>query len=219
MAKMIDLIGKKFNRLTVIEKAGQNKHKKTLFKCMCECGSESIVVGSGLLNGNTKSCGCLQKERAIAAIKKACTKHGLTRHPLYGVWIDINRRCYDSRDTTYHNYGARGIQVCDEWRHDFKSFYDWCMCNGWELGLEVDRYPDNNGHYLPGNCRITTSKNNCNNKRTNVYAEIDGVVKTAAEWSDLTGINRSCIAKRIKMGVTGKDAVYGIGSGNKFSGK
>jgi len=90
------------------------------------------------------------------------------------------------------------------------------MANGWRDGLEIDRWPDNNGNYDPSNCRITTSKLNCNNKRTNVYAEIDGVIKTATEWADLTGINRSCIARRIKNGIKGRDAVYGIGSGNKF---
>lgn len=217
MPKKLDLIGQKFNRLTVISKSGQNKHKKTLFKCRCDCGNETIVVGSGLLSGNTNSCGCLQVERAVAAVKKACTKHGLANHPLYTVWIDINRRCYNPKDTTFHNYGARGIKVCNEWRKDFKSFYDWCIENGWSYGLEVDRYPDNNGDYHPDNCRITTCKENCNNKRTNVHATIDGVTMTAAEWSDITGINRSVIAKRIKSGVVGKEAVYGVGSGNKFN--
>ncbi len=216
MGKKLCLVGQKFKRLTVIRESGRTKAGKTKFMCICDCGKEVEVVGSGLVGGNSGSCGCLQKENSAAGRIAAVVTHGLSGHPIYRVWIDIRRRCYDPRDTTYHNYGARGIGMCPEWKDDFKPFYDWCMANGWEQGLEVDRYPDNNGDYEPTNCRITTRKKNCNNKRMNVHAEIDGVRKTAAEWAEVTGKNKSIIATRIKKGITGVQAVFGVGSGNKF---
>ncbi len=217
MAKPSDLCGKKFSRLTVIKKAGKTKANKTVYWCLCDCGMGIKVVGSSLVSGNTNSCGCLQRERTGAAAKVHSLKHGLSRHPLYTVWIDINRRCHDPRDTTYARYGARGISVCEEWRNDFMSFYFWAINNGWQKGLEIDRFPDNDGGYNPNNCRVTTRKKNCNNKGNNVLLEIDGVTKTAAEWAEQFGIHRSILARRIGLGIKGMEAIRGVGKGNKFS--
>ena len=216
MGNPLDLIGQKFNRLIVISDAGSNKHKKRLYLCRCDCGKEKIVIGSSLVSGNTGSCSCYKYEQAKAGIVKAVTTHGLSNHPLYTVRTDMIRRCYYPLDTNYKNYGGRCISICEEWLTDFKKFYDWAMQNGWRKGLQIDRFPDNNGNYNPNNCRITTSKINNNNRRNNVKATIDGVTKTASEWADITGINKSCISNRIKKGITGKLAVFGVGSGNKF---
>lgn len=216
MAKL-DIIGKKFQRLTVLRESGKSKAGKIKFICVCDCGNEINVVGSGLVSGNTGSCGCLQRERTGAAAKIHASTHGLSGHALYPIWIDIRRRCFDKRVSSYKNYGARGVTMCDEWKNDFKVFYDWCMRMGWVAGLEIDRYPDNNGNYEPSNCRLATTKENCNNKRNNCLLTVNGVTKTAAQWAEVTGTHRSTVSRRIRSGAVGNEAIFGVGSGNKFS--
>ena len=67
-----NLSGQTFGRLKVIERNGSDKHGKALWKCICECGSEKIVIAttSQLTTSHTQSCGCLQKERTSKANKK-----------------------------------------------------------------------------------------------------------------------------------------------------
>ena len=144
-------------------------------------------------------------------------RHGLTNHPLYQVWADIKTRCYDKKSSNYHRYGGRGISMCDEWRYSFPIFYTWAISNGYERGLEIDRYPNNDGNYEPVNCRWATRKQNADNKSTTAYAEIDGIKKSAKQWSEETGINRKCIYHRIKTGCVGVEAVYGKPRPKKYN--
>lgn len=72
--------------------------------------------------------------------------HLLKKHPLYRRWCNIKSRCYNPNTHNYSNYGGKGIILCDEWRNDFKAFYDWCMINGYHKDLTLDRI-DSNGHY------------------------------------------------------------------------
>ena len=118
-------------------------------------------------------------------------------------------RCNNPNASNYLDYGGRGISVCEKWNSDFELFYYWAIQNGYKKGLELDRYPDNNGNYEPTNCRWATRVSNANNTRRTVYAEINGVRKTASEWAAITGINRKCIYHRIKIGLTGELAVFG----------
>jgi hypothetical protein len=71
-------------------------------------------------------------------------------------------RCENKKGAQYHDYGGRGISVCSEWRDSFQAFYDWAYANGYEKGLEIDR-KDNDGGYLPENCRWITKVRNVNN--------------------------------------------------------
>ena len=64
MAKKLDLSGKRYGRLDVLEEFGISRNNKTLWKCLCDCGNEIIVIGSSLISGNTKSCGCLHLEQS-----------------------------------------------------------------------------------------------------------------------------------------------------------
>ena len=76
----------------------------------------------------------------------------------------MKQRCYNPNDTSYQNYGSRGIRVCIRWRDNPKAFYNWAMAHGWKEGLTIDR-KDNNGNYHPDNCRFVTRQENNNNKR------------------------------------------------------
>lgn len=166
---MIDITNKRYGRFIVIQLTGKNKMGKLLWKCKCDCGNDFIAIGENIKSGNTKSCGCLFKEEII----KRNTIHGLRYHLLYKTWKHIKERCTNVKSKDYKYYGGRGIKICDEWKDDVKTFYDWCMSNGWKKGLEIDR-EDNNGNYEPGNCRFVTHKTNGRNTRKSLIWIIDG---------------------------------------------
>lgn len=90
--------------------------------------------------------------------------HGYSDHRLYKVWQGIKSRCYNKNNKHYKNYGGRGIKVCDEWLSSPKSFVDWAIENGAQVGLDIDRI-NNDGNYEPSNCRFVTREVNCKNKR------------------------------------------------------
>ncbi len=91
-------------------------------------------------------------------------KHGLWKHPLYKTWGKMKERCYNQKYKSYKNYGGRGITVCEEWKHDPKTFVEWCLAHGWQKGLLIDRR-DNEGNYSPDNCRFVDAGLSARNKR------------------------------------------------------
>jgi hypothetical protein len=132
-----------------------------LYRCGF-CGNEFKAITNDINRGNTKSCGCYKKRRVSETHKT----HGLRSTRLYTIWKEIKRRTLNSKHKDYVNYGGRGITICDEWKDDVKSFYDWAMGNGYEenKGLSIDRI-DNDGNYCPENCRWTTQTIQSRNQR------------------------------------------------------
>jgi hypothetical protein len=165
-------IGERINRfvyLGVAPYVGKAKkpHKKGYFKC--DCGLIKSFDYYPIRGGDVKMC---VKCAAIERGKKKAT-HRLIKHPLYRKWQDMKNRCYNKNVDRYSSYGGNGICVCDEWRYNFKSFYDWCLKNGWERGLTIDR-KDVYGNYEPSNCRFISMKEQGFNKKNTLYIEYNG---------------------------------------------
>lgn len=199
MSKMLELAGERFGLLTVL-KLAEVKKGSSHWECQCECGNRTIVKGVHLVNGNTKSCGCLKKTAAQKA-GQANIKHGKTNTRIWKTWHSMKERCFNQTCEAYKNYGARGITVCDEWLNSFQAFYEWAMSNGYEAHLTIDRI-DVNGDYCPENCRWADMKAQSNNRRSNHVLEYKGESHTMSEWSQITGIKKSTILKRLKYGWT-----------------
>lgn len=198
--KFVDRIGQRYGRLTVIRQAGW---KPVKWHCLCDCGNEIDVISYNLGNGNTQSCGCLQKDKT-SCIRKT---HGMATSHLYSVWSGMKSRCYNSKNKRYTQYGGRGIIICDEWLDSFENFMDWAMSNGYADGLTIDRI-DVNGCYCPDNCRWATWKEQGRNKQDTSYITLFGETMSVAEASEKYGICYSTLWGRIFVyGYTPEEAV------------
>lgn len=196
------LKGKKFNKLTVLEFSHVSQKREACWKCQCECGNVCIATTTDLRKGHKKSCGCLKNEKSY----RNSYKHGLSKTPLYSIWLSMKDRCLNENNKYFNNYGSRGITVCDEWKDDFMNFYNWAIANGYSDNLSIDRI-DVNGNYEPSNCRWATKKEQQNNKRDNVLITYKGKTKTLQEWADETGISRNTLMKRKRSGWNDEDIV------------
>lgn len=213
-AKFVDLSGKRFGRLTVlgrgseyIDVSGTSKYK---YRCVCDCGNYVWVRPDDLKKGATKSCGCLRKENGTKQLRKI-HKERMRGAPhknarLYNIWTGMKQRCENPNHPRYSDWGGRGISVTAEW-HDFASFQNWALQNGYDNSLSIDRI-DVNGNYEPANCRWATKKEQANNTRNSRFLEVNGTKHTVAEWSDITGINQATIAGRLRRGWSQRRAVY-----------
>lgn len=193
----LELKDQKFGMLTVIKQSEKKfaNSRSILWDCSCECGNTTIVSGSNLKRGNTKSCGCVTKER----IKNINSSHNLSNTNLYKTWKGIKTRCYNTKINHYERYGGRGIKVYEEWKNDFNSFYNWSMTNGYSDGLTIDRI-DNNGNYGPNNCRWVDMKVQSNNTRTNRWVIYKEDTKTLAQWCEYLGLNNNMVSARLHRG-------------------
>lgn len=201
MGKVKDISGMVFNEWTVIKETGRNRSGGAMFLCRCSCGKEKIVDGRSIRSGASKNCGHNRLEKALKMAVKAVTKHGGKRERLYGVWSGMRDRCNNENSRFYHRYGGRGIKVCDEWDSSYENFRNWAMNNGYDPTLPkgsctIERV-DNDREYSPDNCVWTSSKKQCNNRGNNHIIEFGGESHTIAEWSELTGIRKDTLRRRI----------------------
>lgn len=204
---MIDLTGKKFGRLTVLNKAGSGKNKSLLWNCVCDCGREVVIDGLYLRSGDTKSCGCYRKECA----SKRMSTHKMSKTRLYRVWAGVKNRCYNENASNYKYYGAKGITMCDEWKDSFESFRNWAIASGYNENARpqectLDRI-DNNSGYSPNNCRWANHQEQCNNQSSNKIIAFNGESHSMSEWADVIGMEYTTLRARIRRGMSISEAL------------
>lgn len=191
-----DLTGETLGCFTVLGRAYFKYEKRWKFKCLCKCNNVSFRNLDSLL-ALPKYC------RKCSKIDGQCPSN----LPLYGLRRSMLRRCYDPGLKAYKYYGGRGITVCDAWRNDFRSFYDWATSNGYERGLTIERI-DVNGNYCPENCTwITNEKqqiNKTNTRFVTVFGETLPLPIAARKYST---VSCNTVEKRLLCGWSDDHAV------------
>ena len=190
-------IGDVFGRLTIL-----SFEPRQSCLCRCSCGTIKTVAKHALEFSKIKSCGCLNKERTALRNKS----HGLAsrgnEHPLYGLWSSMMNRCNNPSNKDYSLYGGRGIQVTARW-HDFTNFLA-------DIGdrpskrHSLDRFPDKNGNYEPGNVRWATDKQQARTCRDTLL--ING--EPLQEVAERLGINPGTLKGRLRYGMTGDQLLF-----------
>lgn len=198
---------RQFGRLTVIRFAGRKgSRNEPRVECLCECGRSSIKPWRSLLTGKTQSCGCL----SVEASRSRMTTHGhATKGRIsgeYRVWSAVIKRCCCESDSAFPNYGGRGIQICDRWRNSFEAFLADVGPRP-SLSHSLDRYPNNDGNYEPGNVRWATAKEQAKNRRSNVLLTANGETLHITEWAARIGTTCTIISGRLDRGWTVERAV------------
>jgi len=193
--RFYDLTNQQFERLLVVEYAGQKMYggrNRNIWKCQCSCGQITYVQTQHLTSKRIRSCGCLAKDELSARRKT----HGKSKTSIFSIYNNMIKRCLDIKDGGHPSYGGRGIKVCERWLESFENFYE-DMGDRPSNEYSIDRV-NNNGNYSKENCRWATKTEQNNNTRQNVLIEYNGEIKTASQWSKVTNIPVEKILYRYK---------------------
>jgi len=185
-----DITGETFGRLTAIAPTGRTTRSVIIWLCICDCGNETTVSVGNLRSGNTRSCGCFQKECRAPT-------HGLSRNRSYDSWYGMRRRCLNKSSPDFHNYGGRGITICDRWKDSIKLFH--ADMGERPEGMTLDRINNSLG-YSKENCRWATMQEQSNNTRRTNFITHNGETLTHTEWSLRLSKNKCLIRDRIGRG-------------------
>jgi hypothetical protein len=200
--RFVDLTGKRFGRLLVIQRVFTGK-PPTFWLCRCDCGTEKQVRYFDLKSGHTSSCGCYRRDFPV--IQK--TKHGHANargcSSTYSSWLNMKNRCDNQQGQDYHHYGGRGIAYEPRWA-DFENFL--ADMGVKPKGLTLERV-DNSRGYSKENCKWATRKDQSRNRRDNVRLTYKGETRVIGEWSEILGISKSAIRSRLAYGWSVEEAL------------
>ena len=200
MRNQRDLVGNKYGKLLVLKSLGHikpgNGHYYSLVRC--DCGYEFNLQDTLLLNNRRFQCPMCSKNNLKT--------HGMTNTSLFHIWSGMKQRCNCPNNSSYPDYGGRGIEVCEEWT-SFISFKNWALNNGYKKGLSIER-KDVNGNYEPSNCCFITMRDQAKNKRTTFYVNYEGRRMRVLDVSELCGIKSNTIKYRLTHGWNDYDATH-----------
>lgn len=192
-----DLRGMKFQKLRPLDYLG-NDGRRSLWRCVCDCGGERVVRSTQLTSGEVKHCGSRACEKEVrGASKRGPRTHGMSQHPAYWIWRSMRDRCRLPTHQAWHNYGARGIYVCERWQSFEKFWAD--MGDSYQRGLTIDRI-DNEGPYSPSNCRWASYHQQARNQRGNRMIQTPQGEMPLWEASRVSGIGKTTLAYRVAVG-------------------
>lgn len=193
-----DLAGKRFGRLLV--HARVKIDERVGYHCLCDCGNSKIIRAGDLRSGRSTSCGCYRAESAAQRM----TTHGHSVQKIetreFRAWSAMRRRCRDKNHVSYKHYKQRGIKVCKQWQNSFENF----LADVGPAPSEhhtLDRFPDKDGNYEPGNVRWATRKEQTWNSSRPRFLEFQGKRLPISEWVRLTGLAHQTIVNRLARGL------------------
>lgn len=179
-----NLTGQRFNQWLVLSIYGRDKRGRTVWLCKCDCGTIGIRTSHFKYTIGCNSC---ESDRHKT--------HGMYKSPEYRSYLRAKRRCNSPKHFRYKYYGGRGIQF------RFTSFEEFYQEVGHRPSPKhsLDRI-DVNGHYEVGNVRWATPMEQAHNKQKHVYQlTVDNITHTLPEWSEITGISRRTLHKRLYL--------------------
>lgn len=192
---VVSLLGKVFERLTVI--ADPSPQGVRYVTCKCYCGKTKDVIRYNLIYSRTRSCGCMRSE--------LLTSHGGFGTKTYKVWEDMKSRCLNKNNKRYPSYGGRGIKIASEWL-DFGVFR--ADMGEAPEGMSLDRIY-NDGGYSKDNCRWVSVKEQQNNMRPSIRVDYNGKSLTMQELGRLSsiGVSVPVLVRRLRDGWSIHDAL------------
>lgn len=183
----IDLTDQKFGEWTVLGRSLKSLNKSAYWRCRCSCGDERDIQSASLRSGGTTMCKPCRSKRLET--------HAMSRTTEYKVWLGIKQRCLNPRNSSWLNYGGRGVTISPIFKGSFEAFLA-------EIGPRptrghtVDRI-DNQCGYEPGNIRWSTAQEQALNTRRNVRWEHDGKRLTISQWGTKLGVDPNTLRQRV----------------------
>lgn len=194
--RRLDISQQRFGRLVAlrfVESSRCGLKWRCLWEFQCDCGNRPVLPISYVTSGDTRSCGCLQRE-----VLQAPRKHGRSHTAEFRSWTGIRQRCGNPTNPAYRHYGGRGISLCERWQ-TFENFYA-------DMGPKpspkhsIERIDNDKGYYKD-NCRWATAQEQANNRRSSRLIQFNGETRTLAQWCVFLGVPQSTLWNRLNRGV------------------
>lgn len=209
----IELIGQRFGSLVVVgelpRRVRPSGQKARYFTCVCDCGTTIECCLGQLRSGHTETCGCARRAATVARN----TTHGLSKdYPAeYRTWKGMRRRCNNSGGPDAKRYHERGIRVCERW-NSFAAFLD-DMGPRPSAGHSIDRWPDRDGAYGPGNCRWADATEQSRNRDIVIVVDCGDEKLHVSDIAARTGIKPKTLYARLRAGWSGAMLLSPVRSG------